>query len=571
MLFGYVWLQTWINGPHRKYWVIECNGSRMRPVGKRQEQHRPTLIWTEKSDLERRLSTNSRTTEAVPLPTTLTFAEMGPWIERTGWEEMPRWRADCPAQQRALYRQFATQSGKISDAEIEDEKRIETIVGLFDKTMDRCEDTVRKTSRGLLCWLRNISPSTCYQKPFSFVIYNSTTRRYRLLFKRCLALVLRAYRMSPEIRRMIIGARLSQKQLHYLERVWHHAYWEDIDTKARALGSTDWVCQAHRDDHGGEVSTGYGEDDENAAAEVGFGVEENWIDTMMVDQDAAELEGEKGEYWTDSSTDSNNDNDDCSSDKQSCNMQNDTEVSGNSKEAIDEGLKAVQSKHLQGLLEAIFGLSLSLCTQSLVDGQPSSTILVFASSIFGFSPGASSFLAARSYTSHLSSLIYIQRLLLLEYALPLERLEIVRKKHMILGAQSPFEEMLSLRAYGRVIARSDAPAFLFRWSDDLQTVFGQDTFQITTEDFRRLPRYFINQAEEICNDMMFDWRPIIDLGKIKDDMTNTATGFSFVRHPDNGLQAAYLQLLNIARTAGTRGLLLYKYHDVFGHTFRVMT
>lgn len=83
-LFGYIWLQTWTNGPHRKYWVVECNRSLIRPIGKGQAQHRPRLILTEKSDLERRRSENSQTTEAVSLPTILTFAEMGLWIERTG-------------------------------------------------------------------------------------------------------------------------------------------------------------------------------------------------------------------------------------------------------------------------------------------------------------------------------------------------------------------------------------------------------------------------------------------------------------------------------------------------------
>lgn len=74
------------------------------------------------------------------------------------------------------------------------------------------------------------------------------------------------------------------------------------------------------------------------------------------------------------------------------------------------------------------------------------------------------------------------------------------------------------------------------------------------EDFRRLPRYFINRADEICNDMMFGWRPLIDLSKVKDNMINIARGFLFVCYSNNGLQTAYLQLLNIARTIGTRGL-----------------
>ncbi|KAM5520418.1 hypothetical protein FOXYSP1_14308 [Fusarium oxysporum f. sp. phaseoli] len=68
--------------------------------------------------------------------------------------------------------------------------------------------------------------------------------------------------------------------------------------------------------------------------------------------------------------------------------------------------------------------------------------------ILGFSPGLNTFLPARSYTSYLSGLIYIQRLIFLEYALPLrecpalgitrrprtrqlERLEVTRKAYML--------------------------------------------------------------------------------------------------------------------------------------------
>lgn len=113
---------------------------------------------------------------------------------------------------------------------------------------------------------------------------------------------------------------------------------------------------------------------------------------------------------------------------------------------------------------------------------------------------------------------------------------------------------MSLRNYGRVMAQSDPPTFLLRWSDDSQTVFYGDILQVTMSDFRRLPRYFIDEAESLCNDMMFGWKPTIDLSSLKDDMTNMSRGFSFVQHPDNQLQAAYLELLDKACTTRRRGL-----------------
>jgi hypothetical protein len=73
-------------------------------------------------------------------------------------------------------------------------------------------------------------------------------------------------------------------------------------------------------------------------------------------------------------------------------------------------------------------------------------------------------------------------------------------------------------------------------------------------EFRRLPRYFIDGAESLCDDMMFGWKPMIDFSKLKDDMTNMSRGFSFVQHPDNQLQAAHLELLDKACTMRRHGL-----------------
>ena len=70
------------------------------------------------------------------------------------------------------------------------------------------------------------------------------------------------------------------------------------------------------------------------------------------------------------------------------------------------------------LLELLFQLSVTFSTGQFIDGEPSSSMLVFFSGILGFSSGAENFLPAKSYTPYLSGLIYIQRLLFLEYALP---------------------------------------------------------------------------------------------------------------------------------------------------------
>ncbi|KID81820.1 telomere-associated RecQ helicase [Metarhizium guizhouense ARSEF 977] len=67
----------------------------------------------------------------------------------------------------------------------------------------------------------------------------------------------------------------------------------------------------------------------------------------------------------------------------------------------------------EAILELLFGVCISLCKEHLIDSYPSSMILYFFSGILGFSKSLDAFFPARSFTSHLSALIYIQRLLFL--------------------------------------------------------------------------------------------------------------------------------------------------------------
>ncbi|EXK23964.1 hypothetical protein FOMG_19291, partial [Fusarium oxysporum f. sp. melonis 26406] len=201
-------------------------------------------------------------------------------------------------------------------------------------------------------------------------------------------------------------------------------------------------------------------------------------------------------------------------------------------------------------------------------------LLVFFSGILGFSSSSGTFLPAKSYTPYLSGLLYIQRLLFLEMALPLreyptlelsqrprtkqlERLEVVRKKYMVIGSQSAFEEMISLRSYGRVMARSDSPAFLLRWSEDGQTVHCGDLFHISMTEFRLLSKHIIQQTDMLREELMFGWGRFIDLSGLKDDLKNAEKGFSFVTHQGNNIGNAYLQLCERACSV-RRGSLTVK-------------
>ncbi|PNP48483.1 hypothetical protein TGAMA5MH_00377 [Trichoderma gamsii] len=106
----------------------------------------------------------------------------------------------------------------------EDERRIAAILNLVNPMMDRCEQTVRSTSRNILCWIRSVKPLSSSPEPFQLVRQLSNTRKYRYLHRKLLTFVLRAYRLDPVARQRLTRIRLSTKLLHLLDRLWQNQY-----------------------------------------------------------------------------------------------------------------------------------------------------------------------------------------------------------------------------------------------------------------------------------------------------------------------------------------------------------
>jgi hypothetical protein len=420
----------------------------------------------------------------------------------------------------------------------DDEAKIALLMVAVDHMLDRCEETMQHTGRTPLCWLRSTKPQTCYPKPFTLVALKSSKKKYRQLPKRLFAFIFRSYRMPVDARRRLTGVRFKKEQLRQLRAIWDHRAWSDVDLAAgRWPGSRD----------GSENAEDEGEDEEE-----GIDEEDEGEDEGEDDEDDEEIEGGvEGEQEDDDGDGS---------------VGHGSEDEHQEEDRFDDAGSIVDE-----LLELVFQLSITFSTEEFVDSQPSSSLLVYFSGILGFSPDARSFLPARKYTPHLSALIYIQRLLFLEYALPLrpyphlgiprrsrfrqhQHFDVIRQRYMITGSPSPLEEFQSLRDFGRVIARTDPPSFFLHWSDDGETVSYGDDFSLTMESFRGLAEHFLVKAEELCDDLMFGLNPVIDLAKVKDDLTNTHYGFSFVQHPVNKLADAYLDLSAKACTTRRNGL-----------------
>lgn len=139
--------------------------------------------------------------------------------------------------------------------------------------------------------------------------------------------------------------------------------------------------------------------------------------------------------------------------------------------------KAVDVEPSASLLQdSVAKLCTYICTEPYRDGKAGSTIMVYLAGVLGIAQDGVSFEHPKNYTSKLSAILHSARLCLLEASLPRsphaslgwgprpslgqdKNLNEMREKYLCLGSPAPVSELLSLRAYGRVLARTDGPAF----------------------------------------------------------------------------------------------------------------
>ncbi|OWT42309.1 hypothetical protein VFPPC_18572 [Pochonia chlamydosporia 170] len=554
-----VYLQIWNPSRNQRYWIVEHNGSTTRPTQdmKRRLDHVSSVKQRELNRFRRSGDDDDddhiigRVDSPANPNSRLSFGEESPWVARTGWEEMfnnkdrqmlsalitipRRASGQTPSSPPPLLlaRRGVCELQEDLVSSAEDELKIAAILKLVNPMMDRCEETVRSTNRNLLCWLRSVRLTSPSQEPFTLVRQPTSTLKYRLLYRKLISFIFRVYRLDEGTRTRMIGLSLGNPILHFLDAIWQNKCWKTTNhiTKAAEHDSTVEFDVISESESGGGSGTS--------------------SDSGESDDDDSEMEA-----YTDGSI------------RGEASSQSD----GTGIAVLLPMLQKPGSCETEEVLEQLFGLSLALSEDVPVDGKPSSMVMVFFSGILGFSKGRQSFLPARAFTPHLSALIYHLRLFCIEKALPLrpyrilkiekrpyteqlERLQKIRKQLTVQGPQSPFDEFFTLRNYGRVAAKSDTPPFLLYWSDDGQTVHWNGSKTLTMGDFRLLQEYFTTQACDVCHELMFSFEPYVDLAGIRDDMTNSTAGYSFVTDPANKLEGAYLELIERASSRGRDDLI----------------
>jgi hypothetical protein len=214
------------------------------------------------------------------------------------------------------------------------------------------------------------------------------------------------------------------------------------------------------------------------------------------------------------------------------------------------------------LSEALFQLSMMFWTHQDPAGDMTSSILVHFTAVLGIHRHSLAYRSAYNSTSGLAYLMWIGRLLFLEYALPLcpyttlpiswparntypcqrERLEAIRTKYLLRGSQGPFGEIVELKAYAKSIVRQEGGPSNLSWAPDGLSFTVGNNKKVRLFDFCTVHHTALTQVKEQVNEMMLGWEPTVDLLAVRDDLTCRIPGWSFLDHKENNLTFGYKAL-----------------------------
>lgn len=151
--------------------------------------------------------------------------------------------------------------------------------------------------------------------------------------------------------------------------------------------------------------------------------------------------------------------------------------------------------------------------------------IVHFSGVLGIHPYKLAYRTAYDYTPYLSALLWIGRLIILEYALPLrgyttldvlwparaayadqgKRLCVeIRPAYLQRGSLSPIGYLIERLQHGRAIAKREGPRTNLSWSLNGQTLDIAGS-RISMHEFRYTIHCLLARLKRITRDLMFNW------------------------------------------------------------------
>ena len=475
-------------------------------------------------------------------------ALMTNWLRRTGWsvllEGVHKRRALtlCKLPSRACQplRIIDSTGIVVYESSTADEQRLIRILLAADWLLDRCYDTVRHTDVAIRRWLRSKFPHQPYKAPFELVSSARSDKLYRSELKQYLCFYLRLSRLPSSTTRAIFGLRtLAETQLESLHALWHDRVWDELGGVSLEAEYADpayyYHCKA--DIRQPVEENEYKEDEENEYEEDEDDEEEE------EEEEEEEGQEEGGSLYADGV-----EGGPCLS----------TDIPA---EDAELGRYRSPRDHAIGILLRHMYFS---ATEEFIDGTAGSTLLVYFTAIRGISTTGHQFLQPSHFTPILARLIYIIRLVCLEAVLPrfahesigiparprlgqLKRLNEIRVEKLCDGVLSPLGEFLSLLAYGSSLRRAALPSFCFEWSNDSEEISWDGEYCLKMSDFRNLIYGILEAASQCCQRLMFEWEPECqNMRTLRDRLSDTSVGYSFVSDPANNLREEHLLLIERA-------------------------
>ena len=221
---------------------------------------------------------------------------------------------------------------------------------------------------------------------------------------------------------------------------------------------------------------------------------------------------------------------------------------------------------LDSVHENLFQLLVMFWTDLSHDGQMNRSAIMHFSGVLGIHPTELSFRHPYDYTPFISALLWVGRLIILEYALPVapynhlkvpwpartaytdqaQRLrEQIRPKYLQRGSLAPAGFLIERLQHGRAIARREGPRTNVSWSANGLTLHIAET-QIYMRQFREMVHGVVVSLQSLAQELMFDWWPDIQLDHIQDNLATHRPGFSFLSHPANKLQTSFRTVHKLA-------------------------
>lgn len=237
----------------------------------------------------------------------------------------------------------------------------------------------------------------------------------------------------------------------------------------------------------------------------------------------------------------------------------------------------------------LFDISVTVLTTPQPGGSYIDCTMMHFVGVLGIDENTHFWKAPSAFTTILAGLVWMSRLLFLEFALPekayhglsnadspevsradfpnpLDRLYYIRKKYVRRGSPYALDAMLELLFKGNELRLREGGKVTATWQtteevdDTLVLETPKKSMTLMMKDFYQMRVDVVLAAEEMVKHLMYGLEPDVNLDQIHDNLANWNVGYSFMTDEHNNLQKEFHALRTAATSAeGPRCLINRKF------------